>query len=224
MCDRSTSQSLCPGCHRQVQSCQLPIDGVMERSEPGLSVLGWGEYGGALKRAIATLKYNNHPRLAEPLGQGLATTWLNQPLRSQPFKNAKGVIVVPIPMHPDKQAQRGFNQAELIARSFCQITGLPLKCHGLARIQATQAQFTLSPQAREQNLAGAFALGRDFLHQRPTGTVLLIDDIYTTGATVRSAALALRQQQISVLGVGAVAIVRSKSLHTNDSPRKALQD
>jgi ComF family protein len=169
--------------------------------QEALPVVAWGEYGGALKRAIATLKYNNHPELARPLGLWLAASWQNAPLTTH-----KAITVVPIPMHPEKVAQRGFNQAELIAQAFCEATGLPLKRHGLARIQATEAQFKLSPLAREQNLAEAFGLGQDFLRRRPVGTVLLVDDIYTTGATVRSAARALRQQQISVCGVAAVAI------------------
>jgi ComF family protein len=185
-----------------LQQCQLPCS----YQQAALPTIAWGEYSGALKRAIASLKYNNHPELARPLGQWLAQSWLSAQL---PIK--KSVIVVPIPMHPDKIAQRGFNQAELIAQSFCEATGLPLKRHGLARIQATEAQFKLSPQAREQNLAGAFALGKDFLRQRPTETVLLLDDIYTTGATVRSAAQVLRRQQISVWGVGAVAIAGRRS-------------
>jgi len=202
LCDRSTPGVICPTCQRQLQQCQLPCS----YQQAALPTIAWGEYSGALKRAIASLKYNNHPELARPLGQWLAQSWLSAQL---PIK--KSVIVVPIPMHPDKIAQRGFNQAELIAQSFCEAAGLPLKRHGLARIQATEAQFKLSPQAREQNLAGAFALGKDFLRQRPTETVLLLDDIYTTGATVRSAAQVLRRQQISVWGVGAVAIAGRRS-------------
>jgi ComF family protein len=185
-----------------LQQCRL----IQPYQQSSLPIIAWGEYGGVLKRAIASLKYENHPELARPLGQWLGQAWLNAKF---PIKNS--VIVVPIPMHPDKIAQRGFNQAELIAQSFCEAAGLPLKRHGLARIQATEAQFKLSPQAREQNLAGAFALGKDFLRQRPTGTVLLVDDIYTTGATVRSAAQVLRRQQISVWGVSAVAIAGKRS-------------
>jgi ComF family protein len=197
LCERSTTNVVCPNCQRQLQQCRL--NPAYSQQQEALSVLGWGSYGGALKRAIASLKYENHPELARPLGQWLAQSWLSS-------LGSKKAIVVPIPMHPDKVAQRGFNQAELIAQAFCETTGLPLKRHGLARVIATEAQFTLSPSAREQNLAGAFVLSKDFQRQRPTETVLLLDDIYTTGATVRSAAQVLRRSQISVWGVGAVAI------------------
>jgi ComF family protein len=198
LCQRSASQIPCPNCRQRLQQCRLGTTEIP--AQDALPVVGWGEYSGTLKRAIASLKYENHPELARPLGQWLAESWLKAPL------SQKSVTVIPIPLHPNKAAQRGFNQAELIARSFCEATGLPLKRDGLARIQATEAQFSLSPQAREQNLAAAFALGQDFVRQRPIGTVLLVDDIYTTGATVRSAARVLRQQQISVCGVAAVAI------------------
>lgn len=202
LCGRSAPKVICSPCQRQLQQCQLP----QPAQQGSLPIVAWGKYGGALKRAIASLKYDNHPELARPLGQWLAQSWLSAQL---PIKSS--VIVVPIPLHPDKMAQRGFNQAELLAEAFCEAAGLPLKRFGLARIQATEAQFKLSPQAREQNLAGAFALGKDFLRQRPTGTVLLLDDIYTTGATVQSAAQVLRRQQISVWGVGAVAIAGRRS-------------
>jgi predicted amidophosphoribosyltransferase len=107
-------------------------------------------------------------------------------------------------MHATKQKQRGFNQAELIARSFCQYTGLPLQSHGLIRLRQTEAQFGLSSAEREQNLINAFALNPRWRDRRPP-TVLLIDDIYTTGATARAAAAALRQHQVIVDGLVAVA-------------------
>jgi ComF family protein len=153
-----------------------------------------------LKRAIAALKYENRPQVARPLGQYLAEAWIassDVPQRS--------LIVVPIPMHPDKQKARGFNQAELLAESFCQITGFPLKCQGLERVVETQAQFSLSPEAREENLTGAFQIGKIFRRNPPKHPVLLLDDIYTTGATVRSAIQALYQARIQVYGVASLA-------------------
>jgi ComF family protein len=118
--------------------------------------------------------------------------------------------VVPIPLHPTKLQQRGYNQAELIAQSFCEITGYKQQLFGLERVQATEAQFGLSAQEREQNLADAFAIGKSFHKQLPTSPVLLLDDIYTTGSTVSSAAQTLRRQGIRVYGV--VAIATSKKL------------
>jgi len=102
-------------------------------------------------------------------------------------------------------ASGGFNQAELLARSFCQMTGLKLRSQGLERTRYTIRQFELSGKEREQNLAGAFQLGSDFRHRRPMRPVLILDDIYTTGATVGSATQTLRQEGIEVCGVIAIA-------------------
>jgi ComF family protein len=202
LCQRPTTQALCNDCEQQLHRCQLnhPI-GLWQ---PPLPVLAWGEYGGTLKQALAALKYKDQPQLASLLGNELAQAWLNASFASGPII-PPNPIVVPIPLHASKQKQRGYNQAELIAQSFCQRTGLRLQAKGLARTRATEAQFGLSPEARSQNLAEAFYLGKDFLRQHPTQAVLLIDDIYTTGTTVRSAAHTLRQHQISVFGVAAVA-------------------
>jgi predicted amidophosphoribosyltransferase len=119
LCQRPTSQNFCLYCQRQLQQCQLSV--VQQYQLSPLPVFAWGSYNGALKRAIAALKYNNHPELARPLGHWLANAWLASSMRTE------SAIVVPIPMYPDKKRQRGFNQAELLAASFCELTRLPLE-------------------------------------------------------------------------------------------------
>jgi ComF family protein len=194
MCQRSTVHEVCQDCQRRIQCCQLPSS--QQVSQADLPMVAWGNYGGALKQAIATLKYNNHPRLARPLGHWLGQAWLTAPLTS------RCPTIVPIPLHSTKRQQRGFNQAELLAQAFCELTGLPHSPHGLVRSRPTEAQFQLSPDARKENLAGAFQVGR---FRRSPSTVLLIDDIYTTGATARAAMQVLRRHQISVCGLVVVA-------------------
>ncbi|WP_138497371.1 ComF family protein [Nostoc sp. PA-18-2419] len=198
LCQRSTSQEFCNNCTKQLQKCQRQ-DPVSQWQEP-LPVFSWGEYGGVVKRAIAAMKYENQPQIARPLGQWLGEAWLlNSPRRdSQP-------IVVPIPLHASKQKQRKYNQAALIGQSFCQITGLKLKRNGLTRVRQTEAQFGLSVSQREQNLKTAFAVSQEFRYSHPNVPVLLVDDIYTTGATARSAVQTLREYGIVVLGLVAVA-------------------
>lgn len=195
LCQRSTSKELCQDCVRQLQRCQLPHPTWQGR----LPVFAWGVYGGTLKRAIAALKYENKPQLARPLGHWLAEAWLDSQLASTEL------IVVPIPLHVNKQKQRGFNQAALLAQSFCEMTGLKLQHNGLERIRETTAQFGISGSEREKNLAMAFELGSGFRHHRPKTSVLLLDDIYTTGATARSAAQTLQQNGIAVCGMVAIA-------------------
>jgi predicted amidophosphoribosyltransferase len=76
---------------------------------------------------------------------------------------------------------------------------------GLERIRETEAQFSLSAQERSQNLVEAFTIGKCFGKNPPTSPILIVDDIYTTGATVRSATETLRQEGIQVYGVVAIA-------------------
>ena len=144
------------------------------------------------------MKYENQPNIARPLGYWLGEAWLNSQHSSKQF------VVVPIPLHSSKQKERGYNQAALIAQSFCEITGNIYKANGLERVRSTTAQFGLSAAEREKNLAEAFRVGTDF-RRRPNAPVLLVDDIYTTGATARSAVQTLRQSRIAVSGLVAVA-------------------
>lgn len=190
LCQRSATETFCPDCLHQLQVCK--------NKSSSDKVLAWGDYVGVLKRAIALLKYDGKAEIARPLGQWLAKAWLQQSFSRQ-------YVVVPIPLHEQRRAQRGYNQAELIARSFCQVTGLELRSQALIRWQATQAQFGLTIAERQQNLQQAFALGPDFNRQPPKWPVLLLDDIYTTGSTVQAATRVLQQAGIKVHGTVAVA-------------------
>lgn len=109
------------------------------------------------------------------------------------------------PTPPQQTKKRGYNQAALIAQSFCQTTGLKFKLNGLERVRETKAQFGLSVSEREQNLAAAFAVGKELRRSPPTFPVLLVDDIYTTGATAAAAVQTLSQCGITVSGLVALA-------------------
>ena len=208
LCQRTTADAFCQDCQRQVQRCQFPKPAWMQQEQ--LPVFAWGRYNGALRRTIAAFKYENKPHLSQPLAQWLAHAWLNATDHAATF------TVVPIPMHPDKQRQRGFNQADLLATHFCDQTRLSLQAQGLARSRETTAQFELSATAREQNLADAFSLGAAFQKRSPTGSVLLLDDIYTTGATARSAAQTLRRHGIRVQGL--IVLARAEQERQELSP------
>ncbi len=195
LCDRPTPTILCVYCDRQLQSEQLsdPLQNITP------FILAWGNYSGTLKRAIAQCKYHNQPRLAYHLGELLGKTWLaNLPDNSQ-------VLAIPIPLHPDKQRQRGFNQAELIAKGFCQQTGIKLN-QSLLRVKSTEAQFQLNPTDRQQNLNNAFALKPG--HKLQGRSIILIDDIYTTGATISAASQPLQNTSTSIVGIAVSAIAR----------------
>ncbi|MBD2310296.1 ComF family protein [Desertifilum sp. FACHB-1129] len=195
LCDRPAEGQLCAACLKSLRRCQLADPQRLWQAE--LPVFAWGTYGGLLKRAIAVLKYENQPQLARVLGTELAQAWLDSGI-SYP----RGTGVIPIPLHETKLKQRGYNQAQLLAERFCEISGLRLYSSGLKRVRQTQAQFGLSSSARSLNLTEAFVVG----NLKRNSPILLLDDIYTTGATARSAAQTLQQQGISVLGIGAIAL------------------
>lgn len=213
VCDRSTSPTLCIDCQRQIQaSPSIPLSlaatQTENHSEFQLPVGALGTYGGTLKRAILALKYGDRPDVANPLGAALGQQWMRQHQLGMATVNAATQLyALPIPLHAERQRLRGYNQAELIARAFCQVSGLPLLADGLARTQATLPQHQLSFTARQQNLSQAFQVGaslRRILRQR-SAAVVLIDDIYTTGTTAQSAAITLAQAGVTVVAVMSAA-------------------
>lgn len=199
LCQRPAKNVFCHDCTRQLKRQSLSNPRLFWQGELPLFV--WGNYGGVVKRAIASLKYDRHPNIAKPLGHWLGEAWLNASISPRTPK----ITVIPIPLHSSKLKQRGYNQAELIARSFCQYTGLKLQVQGLERVRDTTAQFGLKRSERLENLEKAFRVRKELLRRLTASPVLLLDDIYTTGATVSSAAKTLQQQGIQVWGVVAVA-------------------
>ncbi len=199
LCDRPATVVFCKYCQRQIDECKLLDPARYWRGD--LPLFAWGKYESSIKRSIGKLKYDGHHSIGTLYGEWLAASWL----QSLPVDKTTKLAIVPIPLHPDKLVSRGFNQAELIARSFSQLTGTKLDL-SLQRTRSTVAQFGLSKLARQENVADAFALVRSSL--QPGDSVLLIDDIYTTGATVRSAALVLRSIDINVRGVAVIATGR----------------
>ncbi len=196
-CDRTTAQTLCEYCYQRLSSHQLSKCDRL-KLEQSQSVFAWGKYDGQLKIAIANMKYANQPEIADLLGKLLGEVWIENSFSK--FQSA--LTVIPIPLHSNKMKERGFNQAELIAKSFCRVTGYELNTQALIRVKETKVMFDLkSLEARAKNLQGAFRLG----HKLPQHPVLLVDDIYTTGTTIKESVKILQQQKIKVKGVAVVA-------------------
>ena len=78
LCQRAASQEFCEYCHKQLQKCRLTGSNSSKNNLLSPPVIAWGAYGGAIKRAIATMKYENHPEIARPLGEWLGETWLQE--------------------------------------------------------------------------------------------------------------------------------------------------
>ncbi len=101
----------------------------------------------------------------------------------------KPECIQPIPMFPKKQKMRGFNQAEYLARGLGEYFGIPVETNGICRVQEGRAQKELTAAERRGNLKQAFQIGPS---AHPYRSVLLVDDVYTTGSTIDAAAHILK--------------------------------
>lgn len=165
------------------------------------------EYG-ALERALLfRFKYNGRTDLAATLAEILCDRMrLIEELEEQ----AQVDLVIPVPMYAPKQRRRGFNQAELLAKAYAGRRGLPCMTHVVLRVRDTKAMRGLAPEERRRNIAQAFVLAKGAETPIDGKHILLIDDIYTTGATVDALAELLRRagaRRISVLTFAAGADV-----------------
>jgi ComF family protein len=133
-----------------------------------------------LRDAIHELKYNNSRNLARPLGARMVATWRHGNLTAD--------VIIPVPLHAARQAERGYNQAALLARIVSREVGVPIDEAALLRSKATQQQALLKAVERRENVKDAFACRGDVMGK----DVVLIDDVCTTGSTLEACAAALR--------------------------------
>ncbi len=183
------------------------ICGLCRRLEPPFArAAAYAEYTGGLRELIQLLKYDGVRPAADVLGRMLAE--VIQTLAADFGKQPPLLVVVPL--HAGKQRQRGFNQAELIARAASRILrtagrGLDFAPCTLARTRATQSQTGLTRHQRRANLRGAFVVNSGASGAIPGRDVLLVDDVMTTGATAGECARVLRRAGAGRVLVATVA-------------------
>src|SRR3989344_829714 len=135
-----------------------------------------------IRAAIHKLKYKRGLRLASTLGVHLAEFVLEDLSELALFENMADAIIVPTPLSRERLRERGFNQSELLAEVVSGITGLPLSTEVLAKTKHTAPQVSLKDRrSRQNNLSGAFTIIQPEIIKNKS--VILIDDVYTTGAT-----------------------------------------
>lgn len=138
-------------------------------------------YDGVVQEWLHSVKYRGQWELAVALGQLMALRY--------PQAGLEAVCVVPVPLHLDRLRQRGFNQAALLAEQIARYHGLPYYDKAVERTLSTRAQANLTPLERGKNLAGAFSVFEPAVVRGKT--VLVVDDIFTTGSTINEMARVL---------------------------------
>jgi ComF family protein len=134
---------------------------------------------------VHELKYRGRRRVAKRLAEELLAEGAVRDLLRQP------AVLVPVPLHPRRRLERGFNQSELLARELARRTGIEVADKALVRRMDTPPQAGLSAAKRRRNVSGAFAVRQ---RTRIQGRVaVLVDDVWTTGATARACARILKE-------------------------------
>jgi len=137
-------------------------------------------YAKPTDQLIHRLKYEGYFSLAQPLAGFLIAGW--------PHWDHPADLIIPIPLHPRRRRRRGYNQSELLARPLAEAVGLEHAPAALRRTRHTAPQVGLGPEARATNVKGAFEADPAVVVGR---SVVLVDDVLTTGATMTAAAEAL---------------------------------
>ena len=193
-----------------------PICGPCRQSLPWFAkAAAYGSYDGGLRELIHLLKYDGVRPAARVLGRMLADaiTSLEPNFAEMP------VLVLPVPLHTAKLRERGFNQAELIARAALKLkpgNRFTLESQSLSRWRFTEPQTGLSRRERTENLRGAFSVVHpERVRARP---VLLVDDVFATGTTVSECARILCRAGASKVWVATVARTLNAEAQAAESP------
>jgi ComF family protein len=205
----------CPGCGREGRVlCEICQRSLLRRlDEPagaplgmpvampaGLVQMEWcATFSGPVREAIHALKYGGERRLVEPLAEALALRWARA--------GVGGSLVTWVPVHPSRRRERGFDQAEELARAAAHRLGLPVRpC--LERRRRTAAQHALGQQERMGNIGGVFVARTDARESLAGAWVIVVDDVLTTGSTLAGCASALRDA--GVAAVSGLTVARDR--------------
>lgn len=202
LCGSLSRQLLCAPCQHvlpilshhclqcaQIQSTDKQCGACLRKPPPYDRTFALFPYQAPIVRLITDLKFQGHLAHAKLLGELLAEKIKNEWYRQQPLPD----LIIPIPLHPLRLKERGFNQALEIARPIGKIVNIPIDPDGARRIKNTVTQTTLSAKYRQKNMSQAFEIERDYrgLH------IAVLDDVMTTQHTMRSFAGTLKQAGVS---------------------------
>jgi ComF family protein len=179
----SSGQWLCTSCAIEIARAAGPSTRVVGLADGyRLRVRYALDYTAKVSKVIAGMKYGDKPGLASllaPFLRAAASVWLSE-----------DPVLVPVPMHAAKKRQRGYNQSEVLSLLVSKSCGVASLTRFLVKTRDTAAQAALEKEARTENVAGSFALRH--CPVEPGRRVILVDDVVTTGSTLRACAEAVR--------------------------------
>ncbi|MBC7186259.1 MAG: ComF family protein [Calditrichaeota bacterium] len=193
---------LCTTCWLRLPVCPEPVIAFGARAKVGpapplsTSLSVW-KYSPEVQEVIHLFKYRGYQCLAHPLGLALGGAI------HAAGALAAADLLVPVPLHPARKRERGYNQSELLARTASKICGIPVEAGVLRRTRYTTPQAKLGAAERARNVAGAFAVR---VPETVRGkVVMLVDDVFTTGATANECAAVLLKAGARRVGLATVA-------------------
>lgn len=188
------SEPRCKKCSKPIEQDQREYCSDCERKdyhfEYGYSV--W-VYDSAIKKSISDYKYRHKKEYAKYYIQEVVKNYGDWIIQLAPD------ALVPVPIHRSKYRERGYNQAEILAKGIGKELNIPVLSHLLIRNKKTLPQKQLSDKERLQNLREAFGFNKGLAESYPKklDRLLLVDDIYTTGSTIEACTNILKQNGIS---------------------------
>lgn len=168
----------CPGCLQELEL--LPINAHLEKGEELDALLATGLHRGLLQNAVQAFKYDGVTELSESLAARLIEALL--------ARNWQIDVIVPVPLFADREAERGYNQSTLLSEHLASAMGISSRADWLERVRHTKQQALLSEAERRENVRDAFEANEEVKDL----SILLVDDVITTGSTLRECARALK--------------------------------
>ncbi|MBU0985105.1 MAG: ComF family protein, partial [candidate division Zixibacteria bacterium] len=172
----------CPGCEKR-----------------GPVLLSVADYSGPVREIIVNYKFHG---VTAPSGL-FAAWWSDQ--YSDMLTDLAPDFLLPIPLHPDREYSRGYNQAEVFAQALSETLDLPVRDDLLVRIRRRKLQSRLRRSERARNIRGVFACDVSDDAAREAERVIIVDDVVTSGATVLEARRVLERNGINVVAVASIA-------------------
>ncbi|MCK4596088.1 ComF family protein [candidate division WOR-3 bacterium] len=202
----------CERCGRPLPNLDINVcNTCIVEKHPFSYVRAVSPYEGIIEGLIILLKYNGKRQTSKILG-GLMSKVVKM---EETYRNCE--LIVPVPLHTTRKRERGYNQAELLGNELSSELNIPIIPDALIRTRATPSQTKLPTEHRKKNVLGAFSINKRRQELFRGKTVLLVDDVFTTGATLNECTKTLiKGKTTDVLGIVCAVAGWELAIKTSD--------